>query len=594
MLKRAEFIHIVTDHYSAVVTEDARLVLTTSAGMLAMDVPLDSAIDTLDAADSSEGAMVVASRRQDGPVTELTFTARSAVWRQKRIQLRFEPACVVYRVTVVGDGERITNANLLHMPETAGGRTALSQVFAPRFDWFDAEVRVRPDQDERLACQQWLSPPPFTYVFEGDGGDGVWVAVSAEAGEFNFQSFDYTGSRGLSFRLPFEAHTTVRGDKSLPDLVIGFTGGLGFDGVRESIEWQRVIGRLPEVSTPREKPAWWSQPIFCAWGQMRYDYRADHYGHENGTFINVTSYCTELRYRNSLAALEAHGVDPGTVVIDMGWARRAALAEPHPGRWTDMRAFIEEQHDKKRKVLLWFTPVVFEGLPREACMLLDGEPVAVDPTSPAYVSILSEQIRIMVGEGDGCLNADGFKLDFTQCVPSESDRFVSRMPHFFGLINDNDDELSYPRLADGRESLITTYEPIWGVEMLRRYLFNIRNLAKKIKQDAMIMTHTANPAFADLVDVLRLNDLDGQCDDVLGVMTARAKIAEICSPHWLIDTDDDLMMDKERWRAYAELQPSLGIPDTYYATGIAQSQEELDADDLTRLREIWDEYRAGR
>ncbi|HZL04937.1 MAG TPA: hypothetical protein VFE45_05905, partial [Coriobacteriia bacterium] len=106
--------------------------------------------------------------------------------------------------------------------------------------------------------------------------------------------------------------------------------------------------------------------------------------------------------------------------------------------------------------------------------------------------------------------------------------------------------------------------------------------------------HTANPYFADVVDVLRLNDLDGDCEDVLGVMSNRAALARICSPAWLVDTDDDLMVDRARWRAYAELQPQLGIPDTYYATGIAQSMELLGPEDHTRLRQIWQEYREAR
>ena len=94
--------------------------------------------------------------------------------------------------------------------------------------------------------------------------------------------------------------------------------------------------------------------------------------------------------------------------------------------------------------------------------------------------------------------------------------------------------------------------------------------------------------------MLRLNDLDGDCEDVLGVMRNRAALATICSPAWLIDTDDDLMVDRARWRAYAELQPQLGIPDTYYATGIAQSMEPLSPEDHARLREIWAAYRAAR
>ncbi|HEY3409683.1 MAG TPA: hypothetical protein VGK53_16055, partial [Propionicimonas sp.] len=137
----------------------------------------------------------------------------------------------------------------------------------------------------------------------------------------------------------------------------------------------------------------------------------------------------------------------------------------------------------------------------------------------------------------------------------------------------------HPRLSAGRSNLIRTAEPLWGIELLHRTMSLVYRGAKAAKAEAMIVAHTANPYFADVLDVLRLNDLDGDCEDVLGVMRNRAALARICSPQWLIDTDDDLMVDRARWLAYAELQPQLGIPDTYYATGIAQSMEELGPED---------------
>lgn len=46
-----------------------------------------------------------------------------------------------------------------------------------------------------------------------------------------------------------------------------------------------------------------------------------------------------------------------------------------------------------------------------------------------------------------------------------------------------------------------------------------------------------------------------------------------------------------RWMGYARLQPQLGIPDTYYATGIAQSLEPLTAADTAQLADVWARYR---
>lgn len=115
---------------------------------------------------------------------------------------------------------------------------------------------------------------------------------------------------------------------------------------------------------------------------------------------------------------------------------------------------------------------------------------------------------------------------------------------------------------------------------------------KAVKPDSMLITHTPNPYFADVVDVLRLNDLDGESDNVLEIMSARAEIAKVGCEFWLIDTDNDLMINKTRWRDYITLQPQLGIPDTYYATNIAASGETFDANEYALLRQVFENYRS--
>lgn len=558
-------------------------------GATRLDVPLGAEVDTITEADAV-GQLNVESVTADDTALSVTFRQTSSLWHGLWIRLHVQGRHVSYRVEVEGVRRDVTDVRLLR-DANGGGRTEADSVYVPRFDWLRAQVTVPTDANESLAAQQWLSPPPLVYVF-GTGDAGFWAALAPEPGSFNLQSFDYLGASGLSFRLTLEGHTRVDGRVELPELIFGFGDGDGNIAVEGAVAHLRTIGRLP-VPHERAIPEWWHEPIFCGWGQMRFDYRRDHAGHENGTFTNVTSYCTELRYRNYLGALDRVGIDPGTVVIDMGWARDAALGEPDPDRWSDMRTFIDEQHARGRRVLLWYAPVLYQGLPTEACMTLDGDPVAADPTSARYREILAAQLERMLSP-DGGLDADGLKIDFTQCVPSESGRFVSRLPHFGGLINEADPTLLYPRLGAGRTETISTEEPIWGIEMVRRHLELIHTGAHRIKADAMIIAHAANPYFADVIDVLRLNDLDGDCEDVLGVMRNRAALAEISGPYWLIDTDDDLMIDRDRWMAYAELQPRLGIPDTYYATGIANSQERFSDADYRRLREIWADYRAHR
>jgi hypothetical protein len=122
------------------------------------------------------------------------------------------------------------------------------------------------------------------------------------------------------------------------------------------------------------------------------------------------------------------------------------------------------------------------------------------------------------------------------------------------------------------------------------YLSILHSEAKRIKPDALIMAHTPHPYLQDVVDMIRLNDINrGQ--DVNRPMTHRARVAVIACPQLSIDTDDWPMPNKAAWRAYTRLQPELGVPSLYYVTHIDSTGEALDAEDYALIREAWARYR---
>lgn len=552
------------------------------------DFGIDSAVDTLTQEETIRAISLKEKTTFDDHTQIILNIHGSNIWQSKQIIFELYADHLFYSIKIVGDGQRINNLRFLHNRRVEANTSEFEKVYVPRFDWTEAQVIINNNQHDSLSCQQWLSPPPFAYGFLSEQ-ECITCGVAAKQGEYNFLSFDYNGEGGPRFALTYEGHTVVDGEMILPSLMMSFGIAEKNDALARYIE---LLKQHQFLDTPTDKsiPAWWYEPIFCGWGQMRYDYRRDHDGHENGNFINVTYYCTEQIYRNYIETMDSQQINPGTIIIDMGWAEYPALHTPSKNRWHDLRTFIDEQHQRGRKVLLWYTPVVTSGLPIEACMTLHGKPVCPDPTSPAYQAILADEIYYMISDAEGCLNADGFKIDFTQNTPSENGRFISYINDFWGLINEENDKYLYPPLAE-RTELIQTHGNKWGVEILRAYIDLIYQNMKKHKADSVLITHTANPYFADVVDILRLNDLDGNCQDVLGVMQNRARIARMCNPNWLIDTDNDLMIDKDRWRKYIQLQPELGIPDTYYISAIANSCEIFDTDDYNLLRQIWATYR---
>jgi hypothetical protein len=120
--------------------------------------------------------------------------------------------------------------------------------------------------------------------------------------------------------------------------------------------------------------------------------------------------------------------------------------------------------------------------------------------------------------------------------------------------------------------------------------------AKRVKPDALIVTHTPNPAFADVTDMLRLNDirmLDAVDPDgpVVPHMRYRAEVVAAACPGVPVDTDGWCLPDRAEWAAYLREQPALGVPALYYATHVDLSGEPLRPEDLAEVARLWDAYR---
>jgi hypothetical protein len=192
-----------------------------------------------------------------------------------------------------------------------------------------------------------------------------------------------------------------------------------------------------------------------------------------------------------------------------------------------------------------------------------GTPIAADPGSPAYLDRLAGIVGRLIGP-DG-LDADGFKIDFTQRAPSGR-----------GLRRPG---------APG--------DAPWGIALLHRMLETIYRSAKAAKPDALVVTHTPHPGFADVCDMVRLNDLLER--DPLGgrvpavdQLAFRHAVAGAVLPHHLIDTDQWPIANRAEWRAYVEAQSRLGVPALYYAERLDRSGEELTVSDFALVARTWD------
>jgi hypothetical protein len=543
----------------------------------------------LDTAAAPDETLAVSAPRQEDD--EITVERRSTVWERAGITLTCRDDAIEVRAWVSGSGA-LTDVHLL------GGRSLIPAGAWPEGP--DAPLGFMPSG---ASFRTLFSPNPghpgllvrsaaqrAVVGVSGDGTPGrghwfftpapLWLAlttaervadpavpveegwlglgIAAPVAELDFVQLVYEpGDLAFSLRLEYEGHTRVEGDFEAPVLVL--TPGMPdvYTGLRRHREDLVALGAAP-APVERERPGWWSDPIFCGWGAQCHLARVEG--------ARAPALATQASYDRFLGLLEAEELVPGTVVIDDKWQTAYGTNEVDTGKWPDLAGWIAARHDRGQHVLLWWKAWDPEGLPPELCIVNpDGAPVALDPTNPATRELLRRQLHRMLGP-DG-LDADGLKIDFTARTPS-----------------------GYALAAAG---------DAWGLALLHELLAVVYDAAKEAKPDALIITQTPNPAFVDVTDMIRLNDMLRMDDPqpwppVVAQMRQRAEIVRAACPELLIDTDDWCVPDLATWREYVDAKLELGVPSLYYASHLDATGEALEPEDYAALRRTWAEWGARR
>jgi hypothetical protein len=502
---------------------------------------------------------------QGSDSVEFRLRARSSVWEAKTYRFVCSPRGFTYEVEVEGSG---------HLAEVDyfGGYYSGHLRWGSGFFWsgqlfllgFNPEPNARevnyfvPASGSTINLagvplpgrDNWFfTPAPFCFAFQMPSG---WLGMGFEtqAGENRFVEARYNGQdAGFYLSLSYEGHTAVNGCYRLPGVGFYFAPN-EYQALVAHVGSLRAMGAVPpDPASAMAGPRWWQEPLFCGWGaQCALAQRDDG---------RAPDYARQPLYDQFLHTLEAHDLRPGTVVIDDKWQITYGQNETDPDKWPDLSGFIAAQHAAGRRVLLWLKAWDPEGVPGQECITnAAGLPIAVDPTNPAYEARLRGSVRHMLSPQG--YDADGFKLDFTARIPS----------------------------GPG----IRLHSDLWGLELMKRYLEIIHDEAKATKPEALIIAHTTHPYLADVVDMIRLNDINVD-RNVLAAMTHRARVARIACPEALIDADNWPIPNLATWREYVRLQPALGVPSLYYASHIDATQEPLEAEDYRLVHDIWMQYR---
>lgn len=507
-----------------------------------------------------------------------TLEATSSTWERKRYSFHCRPGGFSYGIEVAGEG-------LLTDVHYFGGFTSACPRWGSGFfhsgHSFDEGFNPEPNVEDATSFsprggsvidlvgaplpgkRHWFfNPAPFCFAFRSEK---TWlgIGVSTEAGQYRFTEYRYHGQDGFYLSLLYEGHTRVSGSYCLPSITFDFS-----DDPYTALAIG--IAGLPR-SQPATRASWWAEPIFCGWG-AQCDLAAREHGYAVragdepdalafvATLRHASEYARQDVYEAFLKVLADRDVHPGTVVLDDKWQLSYGGNEVDRTKWPDLPGFIAERHARGQHVLLWLKAWDRDGIPDDECITnAAGVPLTVDPTHPSYERRLRASVRRML-DGYG---GDGFKIDFTHRIPS----------------------------GPG----IRTHGDLWGLELMRHYLGIIHDEAKHVKPDALVMTHTPHPYLADVVDMIRLNDMldlthlthpeTGR--NIARTLAHRARVAALACPHALIDTDNWPVRDKTVWREYVRLQPEFGVPSLYFVTEVDLTQEPLEEEDYALVRDAW-------
>jgi hypothetical protein len=514
--------------------------------------------------------------RADEDAVIVSVDTESPAWQQRTLEVRCTRDAVEISVLATGSGD-LTDITLL------GGDGILPTGAAGTFrSGFDAQSLYVPSPTEPVAFVRpiWsaaslgvvgdadpgrlngiFSPPPLMLAFGRTPatdpltpGEGPWLAawLRAPVDELRFTTMRFDPvDDGALIRLAYEGHTPIRGRWRSPALVLRPTA----DPAAALTDYRTDLVETGCAPAQTKEPhPWWLEPIFCGWGAQVARGGAP-----------APDLCRQEIYDEFLETLQTASLDPGTIVIDDRWQQQYGTAEPDPEAWPDMKGWIARQHALGRRVLLWWKAWDPAGLPPDECVTdAAGRPVAVDAGSPAYRARLERIVERLLSP-DG-LDADGFKVDFTQRAPSGT--MLRPAPDSSG---------------------------VWGIAALHTLVAQLHASATAIKPDALVITHTVHPSFGEISDMIRTNDVlehdtTGEPVSVAAQLRARHEIVAATLPEHPVDTDQWPMPNRDEWLDYARTQTQFGVPALYYLERV-RDDEPIDIAHLAEIGRVWEEYR---
>ncbi len=528
------------------VTAEAESFTVTCGGLDWVRLPVRCCVDKAGSPDADEGFLNFSQEtREDARV--FTWTTASRNWTEKKYVLTVYPDSFLFHITLKGSG---AIEKIRYFTDAAKTRYEVAGYVLPLANHTNKTGNTRLIIEDGRIGLGYAAPTMYVYPFYVEDAPGrLGLGLAARPGEHNYDVFDYVSP--MQFALPLYNRTVVKGSYETQGIL-----GL-FAQSEEQIfsaytQWHFDHGYAKPHSG--EIPAWWKKPIFCGWGEQMVYYTREKLDLQRNA-------ATQKNYTQMLEKLEQERLDPGTIIIDSKWQTSFGGLEVDGVKWPDLRGFVDAQHAKGRRVLLWIKSWDAEGLESGECIQLLCNGVAADPTSPQYIRRVKEKFYKLLSSDEGCCNCDGFKVDFVNCIPQ----------------------------CEGS----STKGNICGVELIKAWMQLVYDTAKAIKPDALVNTSCAHPYLTETVDMPRIHDYMSQQRSAVSVMGWRRDIFAAANPGMPIDMDSGGIGSKRDFHRFMRYQAEKGVPTLYWlrASGLSPLENvPFDSEDYDVIRECWSNY----
>jgi len=231
---------------------------------------------------------------------------------------------------------------------------------------------------------------------------------------------------------------------------------------------------------------WHKESLYCTWMDQVYMSKAiiPVELNEQGKNSAAESIMSEAFVRKALETIEREQLPFKTILMDDGWQTTRGQWDPHPDRFPDLRALVDDIHRMGMKAIVWWNwaEVSDDAHVDEAHLIAGGKrnkhgSRMRDFSHPATQKEYLEPLFYRLFSSDaGCYDLDGVKTDF---------------------------------LADKVHADMPVYDPEWRGE--ENYIYHVTRyfygVMKRIKPDACHIGCAGHPYLAEFMDINRTYDV---------------------------------------------------------------------------------------